>query len=70
MNIQEFIDDIKAQLVELQTDAASEHEQVMAAIAALQAAVASTVPDSAKAEVDALFAATKTSISGVYEPAP
>ena len=70
MTIQEFVDDVKAQLADLKAAAATEHDQVIAALDAPNVAVAGTVPDTAKAEVDALFAETKTAIGGVYEPVP
>lgn len=66
--VQEFVDGVKSQLADLKATAATEHDQVMAAFAALQAAVANAVPDDAKAEVDSLFAETKAAIGGVFEP--
>jgi hypothetical protein len=68
--VQDFIDDVKAQLADLKATAASEHDQVMAAIAALQEAVGDVIPPTAQAEVDQLFTETKAAITGVYEPTP
>lgn len=64
--------DLKAKLDELQAAAATEHEQVMAAIQALQdqltASLANSLTDAELAEINASFAAVKDSIGGVYNP--
>ena len=63
-----LFDDIKAQINDLKAAAASEHEQVMAALAALEAKIGESLTPDQVSEIAGLFAETRQAIIGVYEP--
>ena len=63
-----LFDDLKAQLDDLKAQAASEHEQVLAAVAALETKIGESLDPDQKAGIAAAFADVKAAIGGIYEP--
>ena len=61
-------DEIVAEIQAMKNDAATEHEQVTAAIGALEAKIVNSVTEDEKAEIMGLFAEARSAIRGVYEP--
>ena len=66
--IMALADDLLAQIADLKSTAQAEHDQVAAAFADLQAAIANSVNSDQLAAINAAFADAKASISGVFEP--
>lgn len=64
--------DLQAKLAELQAASATEHEQVMAALQALQdqltASLTNSLTEAELNEINASFAAVKDTIGGIYTP--
>jgi hypothetical protein len=63
-----LFDDIKGQIEELKAAAATEHDQVLAALAALEAKIGESLTLDEKLQLGTLFAEAKSAIGGIYEP--
>lgn len=63
-----LFDDLKGEIQALKDAAATEHDQVLAALAALEAKIGESLTLDQKLEIGTLFAEAKGAIGGIYEP--